>query len=147
MIRTATSADVDRIFELICELAIFEKLEHKLVGTAEMLRAALFGDPATAWCVVYEVDGVVQAYALYYFTFSTFRVLPGIWLEDLYVTPTLRGQGIGRQLIDHLVEIAKARGHGRVEWSVLDWNVDAINFYKKIGAEILEDWRICRVSL
>lgn len=106
----------------------------------------VFDEPVVE-CLVAELDHVIVAYSLFFTSFSTFKVKPGIWLEDLYVLPEMRGQGIGKTLLSTVVESAKERGYGRVEWSVLDWNESAITFYERLGATVMPDWRICRVSL
>ncbi len=150
LLRPATPADVPAIVGLIRELAVFEKLEHLVVVTPESLLPQLFGPRPAAEVVVAEAatDGgpEVVGFALFFHNFSTFLGRPGLYLEDLYVKPAWRGQGLGRALLQHLGALAVARGCGRFEWSVLDWNVDAIAFYEKMGATLLPDWRICRVT-
>lgn len=145
-VRAAELRDVDAIVGLIRELAEFEKLTHLLQVTPQTLRPHLFGDKPVAEALVAEVDGRAVAFALYFTNFSTFLAKPGLYLEDLYVQPAQRGSGIGRALLSRLGAIAVARGYGRFEWSVLDWNQNAIDFYEKMGATVMPDWRICRVS-
>ena len=145
-LRPATPADLPAIVGLITELAVFEKLEHLVVVTPESLRPHLFGDRPVAECVVGEADGRVVAFALFFTNFSTFLGKPGLYLEDLYVQPAHRGTGLGRALLQHLGALAVARGCGRFEWSVLDWNERAIRFYEAMGATVMPDWRICRVT-
>ena len=145
-LRRATPADCPAIVGLIRELAVFEHLEHLVVVTPESLQPHLFGPRPAAECVVAEVDGSVVAFALFFTNFSTFLGQPGLYLEDLYVQPAHRGTGLGRALLQHLGALAVERGCGRFEWSVLDWNANAISFYEKMGAVVMPDWRICRVA-
>ena len=145
-LRRATPADCPAIVGLIRELAVFEHLEHLVVVTPESLQPHLFGPQPAAECVVAEVDGSVVAFALFFTNFSTFLGQPGLYLEDLYVQPAHRGTGLGRALLQHLGALAVERGCGRFEWSVLDWNANAISFYEKMGAVVMPDWRICRVA-
>ncbi|MET0343700.1 MAG: GNAT family N-acetyltransferase [Polyangiales bacterium] len=145
-LRSATPTDLPAIVSLIAELAAFEKLEHQLEVTADKLAPHLFGARPAAECVVAEQDGEAIAFALFFTNFSTFLAKPGLYLEDLYVRPTHRGQGVGKQLLAHLAALAVARDYGRFEWSVLDWNANAIAFYQRMGAAVMPDWRICRVT-
>jgi len=145
-IRPATPADVTHIQSMIVELAVFEKLEHLVVATEEKLLEGLFGAHPACEAIVGEVDGEVVTFALFFHNFSTFLTKRGLYLEDLYVRQSQRGKGIGSRMLKHLARLAVERGCGRFEWSVLDWNTPAINFYKSMGAEILPDWRICRVT-
>ncbi len=146
LLRAATPADLAPIVGLIRELAVFEKLEHLVVVTPESLQPHLFGPRPVAEAVVGEVEGRVVAFALFFTNFSTFLGQPGLYLEDLYVQPAHRGSGLGKALLQHLGALAVARGCGRFEWSVLDWNENAIRFYEKMGATVMPDWRICRVT-
>jgi GNAT superfamily N-acetyltransferase len=151
-LRPATPADVPAIVGLITELAVFEKLEHLLEVTPASLAPQLFGPKPAAECLVAEVSGQAQqpaqvvAFALFFSNFSTFLGKPGLYLEDLYVQPAHRGSGIGRALLQRLAALAVERGCGRFEWSVLDWNANAIGFYEGMGATVMPDWRICRVT-
>ncbi|MDO9092579.1 MAG: GNAT family N-acetyltransferase [Rubrivivax sp.] len=145
-LRPATPADVPAIVGLITELAVFEKLEHLVVVTPESLLPQLFGPRPAAEAVVGEVGGQVVAFALFFHNFSTFLGKPGLYLEDLYVQPAHRGTGLGKALLSHLATLAVERGCGRFEWSVLDWNQRAIDFYEKMGATVMPDWRICRLA-
>ncbi len=145
-VRAASGRDVPGIVALVRELAAFEALEHEVQLTPERLNAALFGERPAVEAVVAELDGHVVAYAMYFTNFSSFLGLPGLYLEDLYVQPAQRGAGLGEALLRHLAGVAVARGYGRFEWTVLDWNVDAQRFYRRLGAEVLPDWRVCRVT-
>lgn len=145
-LRPAQPADVPAIVGLIAELAEFEKLTHLLQVTPESLHPHLFGPKPVVEAVVGEVGGQVVAFALFFTNFSTFLAKPGLYLEDLYVQPAHRGSGLGKALLQHLGALAVQRGCGRFEWSVLDWNENAIRFYEKMGAQVLPDWRICRVT-
>lgn len=145
-LRPAEPRDVEAIVGLIGELAAFEQLTHLLQVTPASLRPHLFGDRPVVECVVGEAGGEVVAFALFFTNFSTFLGRPGLYLEDLYVRPAHRGRGLGRALLERLGALAVERGCGRFEWSVLDWNENAIRFYEKMGATVLPDWRICRVT-
>lgn len=145
-LRPAAPADVPALIGLIRELAIYEKLEHKVQSSAEALHEHLFGARPVVEAVVAEAGGELLAFALFFTNYSTFLTKPGLYLEDLFVRPSQRGSGLGRALLQHLAGIAVQRGYGRFEWSVLDWNVDAIGFYERMGAELMQDWRICRVT-
>ena len=145
-LRSAELRDVAAIVGLIRELAEFEQLAHLVQVTPEKLRPQLFGEKAAAEALVAEVQGEVVAFALFFTNFSTFLALPGLYLEDLYVKPAHRASGIGKALLSHLAALAAARGCGRFEWSVLDWNENAIRFYEKMGATVMPDWRICRLT-
>ena len=146
VLRAAEPRDVPVIVGLIRELADFEQLSHQVQTTPEKLMPHLFGERPVAECLVAEVDGNVVAFALFFTNFSTFLCQPGLYLEDLYVQPAHRGQGIAKALLQRLGQLAVARGCGRFEWSVLDWNANAIAFYERMGATVLPDWRICRVT-
>jgi GNAT superfamily N-acetyltransferase len=145
-LRAAAPADVNAIIGLIRELAEFEKLAHLVVVTPQLLSANLFGPKPVVEAVVAEAAGQVVGFALFFTNFSTFLGKPGLYLEDLYVQPAHRGAGLGKALLRHLGALAVARDYGRFEWSVLDWNVNAIAFYEKMGATVMPDWRICRVT-
>jgi GNAT superfamily N-acetyltransferase len=145
-LRSATSDDVPVIAELIRGLARFEKLEQEVVMTEELLASALFGDRPYAEVVLAEDDGRPVGFALFFHNFSTFLGRPGIYLEDLFVLPEHRGGGIGRMLLAHLARLAVERGCGRLEWAVLDWNRDAIQFYERLGARPNSDWTVYRLA-
>ncbi len=145
-IRLATPEDVLAIFELSTALSEYEKLAHEMVGTPEDLRLGLFGKRPFAEAIVADVDGKVAGSALYFHNFSTFLMKPGIYLEDLFVSPDYRRQGIATALLKYLANYAVEQGCGRLEWSVLDWNESAITFYKRIGAVLMDEWTGCRVA-
>ncbi|MFC5461094.1 GNAT family N-acetyltransferase [Massilia niabensis] len=145
-IRPAEPADVTHIHSMIVELAVFEKLEHMVVATEELLHEGLFGNRPACEAIVGEENGEVVAFALFFHNFSTFLTKKGLYLEDLYVRQSHRGKGYGTQLLSRLAQIAVERNCGRFEWSVLDWNEPAIGFYQTMGAEIMPEWRICRVT-
>ena len=142
----ATEADVPAIYELIAGLADYERLSHELVATAASIHEGLFGVRPYAEVILAKDGTESVGFALFFHNYSTFLGRPGLYLEDLFVRPDRRGQGIGRQLLVALAHIAVERGCGRFEWSVLDWNESAIGFYRRMGAHVLEDWRICRVT-
>lgn len=146
VIRDATPLDVGGMLGLMRELAEYEKLTHLFVATEASLRDALFGERPAAEALVAEQDGKIVGYALYFHNFSTFLSRRGLYLEDLYVQPALRGNGLGTALLRRLAAIAVERQCGRFEWSVLDWNQSAIDFYTKMGATVLPEWRIVRVT-
>ena len=145
-LRPATVDDVPLILGFIRELAAYEQLEHQVVATESLLAEQLFGPRPAAEVIIAEVNGAAVGFALFFYNFSTFLGRPGLFLEDLYVQPHARGSGIGKALLRHLAGLAVARGCGRMDWNVLDWNAPAIGFYKKLGADVLPDWRTCRVT-
>lgn len=145
-IRPARPADLGAIHALIRDLARYERLDHLCTGTSDELGDALFGpDPAAEVLVAISGEEIV-GFALFFTTFSTFLARRGTWLEDLYVRPEHRGAGIGARLLRAVAAVAIERGSGRFEWSVLDWNAPAIGFYERLGATVLPDWRIVRVT-
>lgn len=148
-LRSAQPGDLPAILGLIRALADYEKLGHEVVATEAQLRQSLFpADEAKpdAHCVIAESDGAPAGFALYFFNYSTFLARPGLYLEDLFVKPEFRGQGLGKALLLHLAKIANARGCGRMEWAVLDWNQPAIEFYESLGAKRMKEWQICRLT-
>ncbi len=145
-IRPAQPQDVVHIHAMIVELAVFEKLEHLVVATEALLHEGLFGAHPSCEAIVGEENGEVVTFALFFHNFSTFLTKKGLYLEDLYVKQTHRGKGYGTQMLQRLAQLAVERGCGRFEWSVLDWNEPAIQFYKAMGADVMPDWRICRVT-
>jgi len=145
-LRPATVADVPQILAFIRGLADYERLLHEVVATEEGLRQALFGPRPYAEVVLAEDAGTPVGFALFFHTFSTFLGQPGIYLEDLFVVPEARGRGVGRALLAELARLAVARGCGRVEWAVLDWNAPAIGFYDSLGARPNEEWTVYRLT-
>jgi GNAT superfamily N-acetyltransferase len=145
-IEPATERDVPVILELIKALADYERLADHVVATEADLRATLFGDRPAAEVVIASVGGEPVGYALWFHTFSTFLGRRGLYLEDLFVLPAWRSQGIGRALLAHLAGIAAARDCGRIEWSVLQWNEPAIRFYESIGATAISEWSVYRLT-
>jgi GNAT superfamily N-acetyltransferase len=146
IVRFAQPGDVITLFQLIQGLAEYEKLSHAVTGNAEALKAHLFGSPKYVDAIIAEIDGQAVGFAIFFHNYSTFLTKPGIYLEDIFVSPEYRRQGIGKALLTKVAQIAVERDCGRLEWSVLDWNVSAQEFYRNMGADILEDWRICRVT-
>ena len=145
-LRPANATDVPTILGFIKELAVYEKLEHQVVATEASLHEHLFGSRPAAEVVIAELDGRPVGFALYFQNFSTFLGRPGLFLEDLYLQPHARGHGVGKALLVHLAKLAVARGAGRFDWNVLDWNEPAIGFYQRLGATVLPDWRTCRLT-
>ncbi|HYW09130.1 MAG TPA: GNAT family N-acetyltransferase [Longimicrobium sp.] len=145
-IRPALPADVPLILHFIRRLAEYERLAGEVVATEAILRDSLFGARPAAEVVIAEWEGAPAGFALFFHNFSTFLGRPGLYLEDLFVEPEQRGRGIGRALLGHLARVAAERGCGRLEWSVLDWNGDAIRFYRSLGAEPMDDWTVYRVT-
>ena len=149
-IRMATEEDVPLILRFIRELAQYERLEHQVVATEESVRATLFGERRYAEVLIGEVpvgEGVDPfGFALFFHNYSTFLARPGIYLEDLYVRPELRGHGYGRALLARLASIAVERNCGRVEWAVLNWNEPAIRFYRSLGALPMDQWTVYRIT-
>jgi GNAT superfamily N-acetyltransferase len=147
MIRAATESDIPLIARLITDLAEYEKLSHAVETTEEKLRDTLFGEHRFAE-VILAFDGTMPVgFALYFHNYSTFRAMPGIYLEDLFVEPHQRGKGFGKALLQEVIRIARQRKCGRVEWSVLDWNTPSIEFYKRMGAKPMDEWTVYRVTL
>jgi GNAT superfamily N-acetyltransferase len=144
--RAATAADVPLILQLIRELAEYERLLHEVEGTEELLREALFGVRPQAEALIGCVGGEAAGFALFFPSFSTFLCKPGMYLEDLFVRPQYRGLGLGKKLLTAVAGIAAARGCGRYEWSVLDWNEPSIKFYEALGAVMFPAWRRMRVE-
>ena len=145
-IRPATAADIDVVLALIRELAEYEKLLHEVVATDALVRESLFGPRPVAECVLACVNGKPVGFALFFHNYSTFKGRAGLYLEDLFVRPEFRGQGIGEALLRHLARIAVERNCARMEWSVLDWNKRAIQFYERMGAVGINDWTTFRVT-
>src|ERR1700726_124145 len=147
-LRFATPDDASGIFRLVSELANYEKLEHEVISSADDFRRVLEDPKSKVEILLAFWSGEMVAFALFFENFSTFLGKPGLYLEDLFVQPDFQGKGVGTALVERLIEIAKERNYGRVEWAVLDWNEPAIKFYEeKIGAKLMSSWRICRVVL
>lgn len=145
-IRSAKREDVPLIRDFIRQLAEFEKLQHEVTASEENLRSTLFGPKPYAEVLIAEHDGVPAGFALFFHSYSTFLGRPGIYLEDLFVKPSERGRRIGYHLLRHLAAIAVQRGCGRLEWSVLDWNRNAIRFYESLGARERGGWLVYRLD-
>lgn len=147
-IRAAARGDEFVLFDLVKALARYEHLEQAVTGSADDLRRHLFGDRPSAEALLAEEDtGRAIGFALFFGTYSTFLTRPGLYLEDLFVLQSHRRRGVGRALLSEVRRIAEVRGAGRLEWTVLDWNASAIAFYRSLGADVLPDWRLCRVLL
>ncbi len=147
-IRAANAADIPLIFSFIRGLAEYENLGDTVTASPERLQATLFpaeGRPA-AECVLAFQDEAPAGFAVYFTNYSTFLAQPGLYLEDLFVRPEWRGRGIGKSLLLHLARLANARGYGRMEWTVLDWNESAIAFYEALGARRMQEWQLCRLT-
>lgn len=145
-IRPTTIADVPQILQFIKELASYEKLRHEVVATEALLKESLFGDNPHAEVVIGYYQDQAVGVAVYCHNFSTFMGRSGIYLEDLFIKPEMRGKGFGKQLLKYLAQLAKERNCARLEWSVLDWNEPAIKFYQSLGAQAMDEWTVNRVS-
>ena len=145
-LRFAIEPDVGTILGFIRELAEYEKLSHEVVATEDTLRASLFQGRQVAEVILAEFQGSAVGFALFFHNFSTFLGQPGIYLEDLYVTPAMRGKGVGTTLLSFLARLASERGCGRLEWAVLDWNQPAITFYKNLDAQPMDEWTVFRLT-
>lgn len=145
-LRLATEQDIPTILQFINGLADYEKLADQVVATEQKLKDTLFGEKRYAEVIIAEYQQQQAGFALFFHNYSTFLAKPGIYLEDLFVLPEFRGKGIGKQLLSYLAQLAVERNCGRLEWSVLDWNQPAIDFYQAQGATLLHDWRINRVT-
>ncbi len=145
-IRRARPEDSAEIFALICELAEYERLSHEVEATEAMISDALFSDHPRLYCELAEWNGEVAGFAVWFLNCSTFAGRFGIYLEDLFVRPAYRGHGIGKALLAHLARTCVDKGWARLQWTVLDWNEPSIAFYKSLGAVMMDEWRLCRVS-
>jgi len=146
LVRPAVAADAGLVLAMVRELAEYERLADQVVaGEADFVRW-LFGDTPAAEVVIAETGGAAVGFALFFTSFSTFLGRPGIYLEDLYVRPAHRGRGVGSALLRHLAKVTRARGYGRLEWSVLDWNTEAIGFYLRLGAVAMTEWSVYRLT-
>ena len=146
VIRDARPGDEAVIVDFIMKLAVYERLAHEAVATTADITRELFGPSPKVFCQLAEVDGQPAGFALWYYTFSTFQGRHGIWLEDLFVNPEMRGHGVGKALLTDLARRCVREGLGRYEWAVLDWNQPSIDFYASQGAIFMDDWRRCRVT-
>jgi GNAT superfamily N-acetyltransferase len=145
-IQAVSRSDLSIIVELVRALAVYEKLEHLMVSTEADFERELFGDDARIECVIASEGETPVGFALFFHNFSTFLGRKGLYLEDVFVKPEFRGKGYGKGLLVHLAKLAVERNCGRFEWSVLDWNTPSIKFYEAMGATVLPDWRIVRVT-
>ncbi len=145
-IKRANEADAQLILDFIIELAKYEKARHEVVCTVEQIHLTLFGPHAKAHCLICSINGLPVGYAVYFFNYSTWLGQNGIYLEDVYISPVHRGCGAGKALLQHIASIAVAENCGRFEWSVLDWNTPAIEFYEALGAKPQSEWTIYRLS-
>lgn len=145
-IRAATKNDLELIFRFICHLAEYERLRHEVNADVEVLGQYLFGQRPMAEVLIGEIDGAPKGFALFFHNFSTFEGKPGLYLEDLFVDPEVRGSGLGKALLSRLARIALDRGCARFEWAVLDWNEPAIAFYRSIGARPMDEWTVQRLD-
>jgi GNAT superfamily N-acetyltransferase len=146
MIRSATTADVPAIHQLIIELAIYEREPDAVVASIEDIHNTLFGTDPVAYCHVAEIDGQIAGIAIWFLNYSTWLGKAGLYLEDLFVKPEFRKRGIGLELMKTLAKLCVDRGYERFQWWVLDWNEPSINFYKSIGAEAMDEWTVYRLS-
>jgi GNAT superfamily N-acetyltransferase len=146
LIRRARPDEVGLVLSLVRELADYEKLLYEVEATEAGIGAALFGDNPRLFCDIAEWNGEVAGFAVWFINFSTFSGRSGIYLEDLFVRPALRGKGIGKALLSHLAKECVANGWSRLQWSVLDWNTPSIEFYKSLGAVLMDEWTVCRVG-
>ena len=145
-IRRARSDEAGLVFTFVRELAEYEKLSHEVEATEADIAEALSGESPVLFCDIAEWDGEPAGFAVWFVNFSTFSGKPGIYLEDLFVRPALRGKGIGKALLVHLAKQSVANGWSRLQWAVLDWNTPSIEFYKSLGAVMMDEWTICRLS-
>lgn len=145
-IRDTVRADAPLILKFINDLAEYERLSHEAVATEADLARELFGPSPKVFCQIAEWNGEPAGFALWFYTFSTFLGRHGIWLEDLFVAPNMRGHGLGKALLADLAQRCVRENLGRLEWAVLDWNLPSIEFYRSQGAVFMDDWRRCRVS-
>ncbi|MBT8362271.1 MAG: GNAT family N-acetyltransferase [Desulfobacterales bacterium] len=146
VIRQAAIDDAALILKFVKELALYEKADHEVLATEEHIRKSLFGPRSTTHAIICEKESLPVGFAVYFFNYSTWLGKHGLYLEDLFITPTERGGGVGKTLFKHLAQIAVQQGCGRFEWSVLDWNEPAIIFYESVGAKPLKEWVMYRLS-
>jgi GNAT superfamily N-acetyltransferase len=146
LIRRARPDEAGLVLSLVRELAEYEKLSHEVEATEQMMADALFCENPRLFCEIAEWSGDVAGFAVWFMNFSTFTGRSGIYLEDLFVRPALRGKGIGKALLSHLAQLCVTNGWSRLQWSVLDWNAPSIAFYKSLGAVMVDDWTLCRLG-
>jgi GNAT superfamily N-acetyltransferase len=146
IIRRARPDEAGLVLSLVRELAEYEKLLHEVEATEAMIGAALFGVDPRLFCEIAEWEGEPAGFAIWFLNFSTFSGRPGLYLEDLFVRPAQRGRGLGKALLAHLAKQCVANGWPRLQWSVLDWNSPSIEFYKSLGAVLMDEWTVCRIS-
>ena len=146
IVRRARPDEAGLVLSLIRELAHYEKLLHEVQATEADIEAALFGSEPVLFCEIAEWNGEPAGFATWFLNFSTFSGRPGLYLEDLFVRPARRGNGVGKALLSHLAKQCVANGWSRLQWAVLDWNAPAVEFYKSLGAVLMHDWTICRLS-
>jgi diamine N-acetyltransferase len=146
VIRRARPDEAGLVLSLVRELAEYEKLSHEVEATETMIADALFGENARLFCDIAEWNGEVAGFAVWFINFSTFSGRSGIYLEDLFVRPALRGKGLGKALLSHLAKECVTQGWSRLQWSVLDWNTPSIEFYKSLGAVMMDEWNVCKVA-
>ena len=145
-IRRARPGEADLVLSFVRELADYEKLTHELEATAADLDAVLFGENPRLFCEIAEWQSEPVGFAVWFFNFSTFRGRAGIYLEDLFVRPAFRGNGIGKALLVHLARLCVDNNWSRLQWSVLDWNTPSIEFYKSLGAVMMDEWKLARIN-
>lgn len=145
-IRRAQKSDQELVFALVCELADYEQLQHEVAATPEDIGTALFAPQPRVFCDIAEWDGEPAGFAVWFLNFSTFRGRHGVYLEDLYVRPACRGHGIGTGLMRAIARHCLDNDYARVEWAVLDWNTPSIGFYEKVGAKLMTEWKLCRLT-
>ena len=146
IIRRARPDEAGLVLSLVRELAEYEKLLHEVEATEAMIGEALFGSNVRLFCDIAEWNGEAAGFAVWFINFSTFSGRSGIYLEDLFVRPALRGKGIGKALLSHLAKECVSNGWSRLQWSVLDWNTPSIEFYKSLGAVLMDEWTVCKVA-
>jgi diamine N-acetyltransferase len=145
-IRPAAPADAELVFALVCELADYENLQHEVAATPEDIAKALFAPEPRLFCDIAEWDGEPAGFSVWFLNFSTFRGRHGIYLEDVFVRPQFRGRGIGKAMLKLLAQRCVEKDYARFEWAVLEWNKPSIDFYESIGAKVMSEWKLCRLT-